>query len=226
MQRTPDSSSDPAAEPGPRDPWPMELGYLPRQSRVFVISGPAGVGKDEVIKKLLGADRRLRKVVTNTTRAPRTGEREGIDYHFCTREEFERLRESESLLEHATYDEEHYGTPAEPVREALAAGLDVVLKIEAQGAMKVKARLPGAVLVFVAPESLAELAARMARRNADRAESVARRLQRAADELCLAGLYDYVVVNRHERIDEAVADVMTIIAAERLRANPHPIDLG
>lgn len=226
MQRSRDVSSGPVPQPRGGDAWPKELRYLARQNRVFVISGPAGVGKDEVIKKLLWAVSGLRKVVTNTTRPPREREEEGVDYHFCSREEFDLLIAEESLLEHASYAESYYGTPAEPVRSALAEGLDVVLKIEAQGAMKVRSRLPGAVLVFIAPESLVELRRRISARATEDADSIARRLDRASDELCLAGLYDYVVVNRRDRIDAAVAQVAAIVEAERLRASPHPVVLG
>ena len=221
MQRSRDTGSR-SSQPRQSEVWPRELRYLPRRNRVFVISGPAGVGKDEVIKRLLKAVPGLRKVVTNTTRAPRAREEEGVDYHFCSREEFELLLAEGSLLEHASYAEHYYGTPAEPVRSALAEGFDVVLKIEAQGAMKVRARLPGAVLVFIAPESLDELRRRISARATEDADAIAKRLRRAADELCLAGLYDYVVVNRRDRIDEAVAQVAAIVEAERLRASPHP----
>jgi guanylate kinase len=209
------------------DAWPNELRYIPRRSRVFVISGPAGSGKDALIAEMLAAMPHLRKVVTWTTRQLVSGkEREGVDYNHCSRDEFAALLEKGELLEFAEYNENLYGTPVRPLRDAFAEGLDVVLKIEAQGAMKVRSRLPGAVLVFIAPESLDELRKRMECRGRDDPSAIARRMARAREELSLAGLYDYVVVNHDGRLAEAVAQVKAIVQAERLRVNPRPVDPG
>jgi guanylate kinase len=223
MPRNPDSGARPRWL---REPWPADLRYLPRRNRVFVISGPAGVGKDTLIAELLGVVADLHKVVTWTTKPLVAGqEQAGVDYCQCTPDDFARMVAAGELLEFAEYNESFYGTPTQALREAFAAGLDVLLKIEAQGAMKVKARLPGAVLIFIAPERKDELRERMIERGRDDADAIARRLKRADSELSLAGLYDYVVVNRSGRLGAAVAQVKAIVEAERLRASPHPIDL-
>jgi guanylate kinase len=190
-----------------------------RQGTLFVVSGPSGVGKDAVLAPLFSAGTcppRLRRCITATTRAPRPGEIEGVDYFFIAREEFERRIRAGQFLEHAEYAGRCYGTPRPWVDAERAGGNDVLLKIEVKGALQVRALVPEAVLVFLAPPSVQELARRLRGRDpgADAAD-IARRLDIARAELELAAGYDYRVVN--DRIPEAVEAIRSIIIAERHR---------
>jgi len=190
-----------------------------RRGRLIVLSGPSGVGKDAVLAPLFAADAcppRLRRCVTATTREPRPGEIEGVDYFFLAREEFERRIAEGFFLEHACYAGRFYGTPRWWVDLERDRGNDVLLKIDVQGARQVRAAAPDAVLVFIAPPSLEELERRLRGRDggADPAD-LARRLTIARDELALAPDYDYLVVN--DSIGRAVEDLRAIVLAERLR---------
>ena len=190
-----------------------------RRGRLIVLSGPSGVGKDAVLAPLFAADAcppRLRRCVTATTREPRPGEIEGVDYFFLAREEFERRIGEGFFLEHACYAGRYYGTPRWWVDAECDRDNDVLLKIDVQGARQVRAAAPDAVLVFIAPPSLEELERRLRGRDggADPAD-LARRLTIARDELALAPDYDYLVVN--DSIGRAVEDLRAIVLAERLR---------
>ncbi len=192
---------------------------MPGQGNLIVLSGPSGVGKDAVLAPLFAADTcppRLRRCITATTRAPRPGEIDGVDYFFLSREDFERRIGEGFFLEHASYAGRSYGTPNWWVQAEMAGGNDVLLKIDVQGALQVRARAPGAVLIFIAPPSETELERRLHGRDqgAD-PEDLARRLAIARGELALAPRYDYLVVN--DRIDRAVEDLRAIIVAERCR---------
>lgn len=182
---------------------------------LFVISGPSGVGKDAVIEKLLAADPRLKRSVSYTTRSPRPSERDGADYSFVTREEFQQLIESGEFLEFATYDSNLYGTSARRVAELEAAGFDVILKIDVKGAEQVRRRLPGATFIFLAPPSMQELIRRTTKRHTESAEDRSARLMIAETEMKFAAHYDHVVVN--DDLDRAVAEVLEIIQKARER---------
>jgi guanylate kinase len=194
-------------------------GQTSRRGRLIVLSGPSGVGKDAVLAPLFAAGTcppRLRRCITATTRDPRPGEVEGVDYFFLSREEFERRIAEGFFLEHACYAGRFYGTPRWWVDLERDRGNDVLLKIDVQGARQVRAAAADAVLVFIAPPSLKELERRLRGREeaADPAD-LARRLAIARDELTLAPEYDYLVVN--ETIGQAVEDLRAIVLAERLR---------
>jgi len=194
-------------------------GQTSRRGRLIVLSGPSGVGKDAVLAPLFAAGTcppRLRRCITATTRDPRPGEVEGVDYFFLSREEFERRIAEGFFLEHACYAGRFYGTPRWWVDLERDRGNDVLLKIDVQGARQVRAAAADAVLVFIAPPSMEELERRLRRREeaADPAD-LARRLAIARDELALAPEYDYLVVN--ETIGQAVEDLRAIVLAERLR---------
>lgn len=186
---------------------------------LFVLSGPSGVGKDAVLEHLLAAGRalpRLLRCVTATTRPPRTGEVHGVDYLFVDEGEFERRVAAGLFLEHATFAGRRYGTPRDWVDGVLERGDDVLLKIEVQGALQVRAQAPDAVMVFLAPPSEDELERRLRGRDRDAEPAdLARRLERARVELRQSGRYDYLVVN--ELIPVAADAVRSIVVAERCR---------
>ena len=165
------------------------------RGKVFVITGPSGVGKGTLISKLLEACPRLELSVSATTREPRPGEADGRDYHFLTGEEFERRVEADDFLEYATYSGNRYGTLREAVEERLAAGRAVVLEIEVQGARQVRAAMPEAILIFIAPPDPEALRSRLEGRGTDSPQDIERRLRTAEIELESQVDFPHVVVN-------------------------------
>ena len=157
--------------------------------------------------------------VTATTRAPRPGERQGIDYLFYTEEEFERLVAANGFLEHAGVYGHHYGVPKAPVLAALAQGRDVIMRTDVQGAATIRSQVPDAVLIFIAPPSEESLMARLRRRDTDSAADVALRLGKVQDEMATLRRFDYVVVNGEGELDRCVADVEAIARAEKRRVS-------
>jgi guanylate kinase len=153
--------------------------------------------------------------ISMTTRAPRVGERDGLDYYFVSKPEFEGKIAEDGFLEHAAYVDDYYGTPREPVEKALLAGRDVLLEIEVQGALQVAQKMPEAILVFIVPPSLSELRRRLLVRGTDSLEKIHKRLLRAEDEIRMAEKFHYVIVN--DQLDPAVSDFAAIIKAERLK---------
>jgi len=182
-------------------------------ARVFVITGPSGVGKGTLIRGLMERLDKLELSVSATTRAPRPGEHDGVDYHFLSREEFDRRVAQEDFVEHADYAGRRYGTLRSELEDRVRAGVPVVLEIEVQGARQVRAAMPEAVQVFIAPPSLAALRTRLIGRGTDDAEEVERRLRVAEQELAAQPEFAHVVVN--DRLDEAL-DRLTAILAEHL----------
>lgn len=182
-----------------------------------IISGPSGVGKDTIIAALRERPkgREYHYVVTCTTRSRRRGEVDGLSYRFVTRGEFAALREHGELLEWAEVHGHWYGTPREDVRRALEAGRDVVLKIDVQGAQKVKEHVPEALLVFLVPPSMEALFERLRARATETADELEVRQRNAAIELARAGDYDHVVVNETGQVDRVAARIDEIIAAEK-----------
>lgn len=184
-----------------------------RRGLVFVISGPSGVGKDALIDRLLARDPDLRRSVSYTTRHPRAGEKEGIDYSFVNREKFERLVAGDELLEHASYDGNLYGTSRDRVDALRKAGSDAILKIDVKGAQQVRRRLPDATFIFISPPSMAELVRRTAKRHTESAEEQSARQMIAETEMKYASHYDYVVTN--DDLDRAVDEVKAIVDTVR-----------
>ena len=192
---------------------------------LVVISGPSGVGKDAAIEGLKKKGRSWHFVVTATTRPPRPGEQDGVDYIFLDEEAFLILRDSGQLLESAQYSGRWYGVPRSQVREAMEAGKDVFLKIEVQGADTIRQMAPDALFIFLAPGNLEELADRLARRQTENSEEARRRLEIARQELDQACRYDFCVVNRDGFLEQAVSDIESIIVAEKCRVNPRVVRL-
>jgi guanylate kinase len=195
-----------------------------RKGALLIISAPSGAGKTTICRKLLARRRDLRYSTSCTTRAPRAGEKNGRHYFFLDRGEFRRRIRRGEFLEWATVHDELYGTPRRFVDDQLKRGRNVVMAIDVQGAVAIRRRHPGAILVFVLPPSLAALRSRLARRREDR-ESVAKRLANSRGELAAAKDYDYVVVN--DDLERAVAQISCILTAESLRASrldpSHPV---
>ncbi len=191
----------------------------PDRGRLIVLSGPSGVGKSSIIG-LLAQRRPFRFSVSVTTRPPRPGEQDGVDYLFRTRDEFERLVETGQLLEWAEFGGHLYGTPRAPVEEWLAAGDDVLLDIEIDGARQIRRTFPTALFLFVAPPGLEELRRRLEGRGDTSQTDVRRRLERAQTDLRAAPeVFDAIVVNRE--LDRAVAMVDALIGSDgRVDASP------
>jgi guanylate kinase len=184
-----------------------------KRGLLIVISGPSGVGKDTLIKRLLELDRNLRYSVSCTTRPPRPGEVDGVDYTFISRERFQQLIDEGAFLEYAEYNGNLYGTLAERVGRARANGHDIVLKIEVQGAEQLRKRVPDAILIFVVPPSVDELVRRQVKRNTETTKDMTARRQIATKEMEYSSRYDHVVVN--DELERAVAQVLAIIRNAR-----------
>lgn len=184
---------------------------------LFVLSAPSGTGKDTVIRRLREQGVPIHVSVSVTTRAPRPNEIDGVHYHFISREEYEDLLAQDELLEHAEVHGNWYGVPRKPAREWLATGEDVLLKIDVQGASTVRKKVPNAIFIFLAPESIDDLNRRLIARHSETPAERARRLADASKELKQQVWYDYLVINRHGRLDEAVEQVKAIITAEHCR---------
>jgi guanylate kinase len=206
-----------AAKPrAPAGPRPKPLVPTGLGGMLLVLSGPSGAGKSTVAQRLGLADSRIWRSVSMTTRPPRPGETNGIDYYFVTLEHFARERATGSLLESATVHGESYGTPRRPVVERLLQNRDVLLEIDVQGAAQVRRTVGDAVFIFVRPPSRAVLEQRLRDRGSETEEAILSRLAAADREMALAGEYDYVAIN--DDLDRAVSEVLSVIVAERSRS--------
>ena len=183
---------------------------------LIVLSGPSGVGKGTVRKELFSqANTNYEYSISMTTRNPREGEVDGVDYFFKSRDEFEALIEQGGLLEHAQFVGNYYGTPLAYVNETLDAGRDVFLEIEVQGAKQIREKAPDALFIFLAPPSLSELKSRLVGRGTETADVIAKRIATAEEELEMMSLYDYVVEN--DEVTNACDKINAIIKAEHCR---------
>jgi guanylate kinase len=197
----------------------------PAPPLLVVLSGPSGVGKDAALAQLKKLDRPWHFVVTATTRPPRPGERDGVDYIFLDTETFRRLKERDDLLECAEVYGRWYGVPRSQVRQAFKEGRDVILKVDVQGAATVRQLAPEAVSIFMLPGSFQELQDRLAERMTETSPEMERRLKVAREELRQVGDFDYRVVNSTGHLDRAVADIDAIIVAEKCRVVPRVVQL-
>lgn len=185
------------------------------QGLLIVISGPAGVGKGTVVGRLLERNPNIKLSISKTTRKPRPGEKEGINYFFVSREQFEDDIKNNNLLEYAEYNNNFYGTPKDFVLETLEKGFDVILEIETQGALKVKSAFEDAILIFILPPSMEELYKRLKKRATETEEEIEARLNIARGEIKFLPKYDYCIVN--DEVDKAVEKIEKIIEVEKLR---------
>lgn len=188
---------------------------MKRQGILVVVSGFAGTGKGTVMKELLNRYDSYALSISATTRNPRQGEVDGREYFFKTKEEFEQMIEAGEFLEHACYVGNYYGTPKKYVEEQLEAGKDVILEIEIQGALNIKAQFPEALLLFIAPPSAEVLKQRLISRGTETPEVIEKRLARAVEESQGIENYDYLVVN--DELEECVKSVHQMIQSERFR---------
>lgn len=204
----------------------MKPNYEPNSPPLLiVISGPAGVGKDSVIQRMQERGYRFHFVITATDRPPRPNEVDGVDYFFVTTEEFDRMERDGELLEHAIVYGQHKGIPKQQVREALASGVDVVMRLDVQGAASVRRMVPEAVLIFLTASSFDELRRRLERRGEDTPAQLRERIATARQEMERVAEFDYVVVNREGQLEQAVDDVLAIIRAEHCRVEPRVVRL-
>lgn len=187
----------------------MVVGGGEGAGRLFVVSGPSGAGKGTVVRGVLQERPDIFLSVSATTRPARAGEVDGSDYHFVSRDEFARMREQGEFLEWAQVYDNFYGTPRSAVDRALAGGRDVIAELDIQGALMVKRARPDAILIFIEPPSLEDLAPRLRGRGTEDPGALARRLQAAYDEVKKKEAYDHVVVN--DDPDEAAAELLRIL---------------
>ena len=183
------------------------------KGNLFIVTGPSGAGKGTVLGRLLPTMEQLQYSVSATTRAPREGEEDGVNYYFLNRNDFLNMVDRGEFLEYAEYVGTFYGTPAGPVDECLEKGVDVILEIEVQGALTVKSKRPEAKLVFIIPPTFADLELRLRSRGSESDEVIAKRLEKAKEEYSMANHYDYIVCNGE--VEQAVEELRSIIKAAR-----------
>lgn len=183
----------------------------------IVVTGPSGVGKGTLIRHLLDRDAQLTLSISMTTRSPRPGERDGIDYFFVSEETFHSAVREQELVEWAQVYGNCYGTPRAHLEERFALGYDVLLDIDIQGAAAVRCLFRQAILIYIAPPSLDALKQRLQNRPKSECDDISRRLQEAADEMRMIGLFDYRVINHEDQVEAALDQLHAIIQADRLR---------
>ena len=187
------------------------------RGQLIVLSGPSGVGKSTVIAELFSQRSNIYFSVSYTTRQPRVGEQDGVNYNFVDRAEFERMIADNELLEYAEYVNNYYGTSLKAIRDQLDAGHDVLLDIEVQGAAKVRERCPDALFIFIIPPSFEELSRRLHGRNTDSEDVIAGRLAKARQEFREIPKYDYLVIN--DKVANAVHEIEAILTAAECRVD-------
>lgn len=186
-----------------------------RRGLLIVISGPSGVGKGTICDELIKKFQDIVYSVSATTRKPRSGEKQGEDYFFCSQDEFLRLLQDDMLLEWAKVYDNYYGTPKIYVDNVLSQGKDCILEIDIQGALQIKQKMPEGIFIFIAPPSKEELVRRITYRGTETPEEISKRMGQVEREMNHADDYDYIVVN--DSVQNAVQSIRAIIVAERLR---------
>lgn len=197
----------------------------PSNPLLIVLSGPSGVGKDAVLARIQASGYALEYIITVTTRRQRVKERDKVDYHFVSTEQFQKMIARHELLEWAEVYGNLYGVPKQPVKQALDRGQDTIVKVDIQGATTIKKLLPQAVFIFLMPPSMEELISRLKQRHTESPFNLDLRIKTAEQEIKQLPLFDYVVTNRQDEIDLAVLDITSIITAEKCRVTPREITL-
>jgi guanylate kinase len=205
----------------------MHHDLLSRQNQplLIVISGPSGVGKDSVVQRMQDRRMPMHFVVTATTRPIREGEVEGEDYFFVSRDEFAELIEKDELLEYAIVYNDYKGIPKEQVRQALASGDDVVMRLDVQGAETIRKMYPEALLIFLSTVDEDELVERLKQRKTETPEGLKLRIATARKEMQRVEMFDYYVINADMRLDETVDVIGAIITAEHHRTDPRKVEM-
>lgn len=189
---------------------------MTEKGKLIVVSGPSGAGKSTVISKVMAQNSDIVFSVSATTRQPRPGERDGVDYYFIDKQRFSEMIENNELLEHAEYVGNCYGTPKAPVLESIEQGKSVIFDIEVQGAAQIKKQCPDAVLIFIIPSDFSQIEKRLRSRNTDSEEKIQQRLETARREYTIAQSYDYIILNDDPNL--AAAEMSAIITAEKCKA--------
>ena len=189
--------------------------------RIYIISGPSGVGKDAVIEQLREAFPRAQYVVTATTRPKRVGEIDGVHYQFMTKEDFVAGIDADAFIENALVYENHYGVPKQPILDGLAANRDVIIKVDVKGAATLRRLIANTISIFLAPESMEALLTRLRDRKTEDHDALMKRFKTASQELEEVVNFEYVVFNEDDQLDKAVKSIVNIVNIERCRVK-HP----
>ena len=195
------------------------------QPLFIVLSGPSGVGKDAVLARMRKSERPFHYVVTATTRPRRAGEKNGVNYHFLSRKEFQQMIDKRQFLEWANVYGNYYGVPRDEVSPALSKGVDTIVKVDVQGAATIKKILPQAVFIFLMPPSVPALQKRLKRRRSESSEDLALRLATGRRETRSLPLFDYVITNHQNKLDEVVSQIDAIVTAEKCRVKPRTVGI-
>lgn len=190
-----------------------------------VISGPSGVGKDSVLRALKKSGLPIYHVVTANTRAPRSDEKEGVDYFFVSRDEFEKMISNDELIEYSHVYDDYKGVPKAQIRKAIESGSDVILRLDVQGAEKIKKMYPDAVLIFLTPANEEEWFQRLGGRRLSQEKDFATRIATVKDELIKARNFDYIVVNAQNQLQKTITTIEAIITAEHQKSKPRKISI-
>jgi guanylate kinase len=191
----------------------------PVRPLLIVLSGLSGAGKDAVLKRVKGS-LSLEHVTTVTTRPRRANEKNNVDYHFVSAEKFQEMLKNEELLEWAEVYGNWYGVPMQPIKKAISQGRDTVVKVDVQGAATIKKILPQAVLIFLMPSSMDEFILRLKQRRTESPSDLTLRIKTAEEEIKQLPLFDYIVINKQDEMEQAVSDIKAIITAEKCRVDP------
>ncbi|MCK4354610.1 MAG: guanylate kinase [Dehalococcoidia bacterium] len=197
----------------------------PNSPLLVVLSGPSGVGKDAVLARMRELRRAFYYVVTATTRPCRSGENDGVDYHFLPQEKFQRMIAAGQFLEWAKVYGNYYGVPRDEIAQGLSGGMDVMVKVDVQGAATIKKILPQAVFIFLTPPSMRDLERRLKQRHSESSSELALRLAEAGKEIENLPFFDYVITSHHGGLDEIVSQINAIVTAERCRVKPRNVAL-
>lgn len=183
------------------------------KGNLFVISAPSGAGKTTLVREIIKCIPRLELSVSYTTRPPRTGEADGVDYHFISREKFRRMLDKNQFVEWAEVYGNFYGTSEKDLRKMAAAGTDIILDIDTKGAKQIRRKFPEAVLIFILPPSISVLRERLGRRKTDSPEVIEKRLKKAGQEIKQYKIYDYAILN--DKLEEAVQKLEAVVVSRR-----------